>query len=219
MTEFFNYPLPGWYAQYYNPYNETDLQAPFVFNFSGQPWKAQRVVRRVLRENYLDAPDGIPGNDDCGAMSSWAVLSMMGIYSVDPASLAYELVGPTFPKIVIHLQEPYPGKTFTIETTASRGANAPTSSDVTLNGQQAHAQLDFISRHSRGRHIEFHAWLQTQSGMGCGTGRCAALAQRCQIILHSMTQKEHRTMERRRFLELAGMGLCGSLVRRSWHGR
>ena len=117
MTEFFNYPAPGWYTQYYNPYNETDLQAPFVFNFSGQPWKAQRVVRRVLHENYIDAPDGVPGNDDCGAMSSWAVLSMMGIYeSVDPASLAYELVGPTFPKVVVHLQKPYDGKAaFTIE--------------------------------------------------------------------------------------------------------
>jgi len=135
MTEFFNYPKPGWYAQYYNPYNETDLQAPFVFNFSGQPWKSQHAVRRVLQENYLDAPDGIPGNDDCGAMSSWAVLTMMGIYSVDPASLAYELVSPTFPKIVIHLQEPYPGKTFTIEATANPEA-MPYIQDVTLNGQK-----------------------------------------------------------------------------------
>ena len=98
-----------------------------MFNFSGQPWKTQRVVRRVLQENYFDAPDGIPGNDDCGAMSSWAVLSMMGIYSVDPASLAYELVGPTFPKVVIHLQEPYPGKTFTIEAIGESAKPRPTS--------------------------------------------------------------------------------------------
>jgi predicted alpha-1,2-mannosidase len=133
MTEFFNYPEPGWYAQYYNPYNETDMQAPFVFNFSGEPWQSQRVVRRVLQENYFDAPDGVPGNDDCGAMSSWAVLSMMGIYSVDPASLAYELVGPTFPKVVIHLQEPYPGKTFSIEADGA-SANAPYIQSVTLNG-------------------------------------------------------------------------------------
>jgi predicted alpha-1,2-mannosidase len=134
MTEFFNYPLPGWYAHYYDSYNETDLQAPFVFNFSGQPWMTQRVVRRVLSENYFAAPDGIPGNDDCGAMSSWALLSMMGIYSVDPASLAYELVAPTFPKIVIHLQDPYPGKTFTIETSTNPESN-PYIQDVTLNGQ------------------------------------------------------------------------------------
>lgn len=135
MTEFFNYPEPGWYAQYYNPYNETAMQAPFVFNFSGQPWKTQRVVRRVLHENYFDAPDGVPGNDDCGAMSSWAVLSMMGIYSVDPASLAYELVGPTFPKVVIHLQDPYPGKTFSIETSPDPEAK-PYIQDVTLNGRK-----------------------------------------------------------------------------------
>ena len=99
----------------YNPYNETDLEAPFEFNFSGHPWETQRVVRRVLNENYTAAPDGIPGNDDCGEMSSWAVLSMMGIYSIDPASLAYELTGPVFPKVVIHLHEPYAGKTFIIE--------------------------------------------------------------------------------------------------------
>jgi len=95
-----------------------------VLNFSGQPWMAQRAVRRVLRENYLDTPDGIPGNDDCGAMSSWAVLSMMGIYSVDPASLAYELVNPVFSKIVIHLQDPYPGKTFAIEAAKDPQSNA-----------------------------------------------------------------------------------------------
>jgi putative alpha-1,2-mannosidase len=134
MTKFFDYPIPGWYAQYYDSYNETNMQAPFVFNFSGEPWETQRIVRRVLRENYVDAPDGIPGNDDCGAMSAWAVLSMMGIYSVDPASLAYELVGPTFPKIVIHLRAPYSGKTFTIETSATPESN-PYIHGVTLNGR------------------------------------------------------------------------------------
>lgn len=122
MTEFFHYPEPGWYAQYDNPYNETDLQAPFVFHFSGEPWQSQRVVRRILAENYFDAPDGIPGNDDCGAMSSWAVLSMMGIYSVDPTSLAYELVSPVFSKIVLHLGKPYPGTSFTITTTENPDA-------------------------------------------------------------------------------------------------
>jgi predicted alpha-1,2-mannosidase len=135
MTEFFNYSVPGWYAQHYNSYNETDLQAPFVFNFSGEPWKTQRVVRRVLRENYFDGADGVPGNDDCGAMSSWAVLSMMGIYSVDPSSLAYELVSPTFTKIVIHLQNPYPGKIFTIEASPNPESK-PYIQDVTLNGRK-----------------------------------------------------------------------------------
>ncbi|HEV2576257.1 MAG TPA: GH92 family glycosyl hydrolase [Acidobacteriaceae bacterium] len=134
LTEFFDYKIPAWYAQYYNPYNETDLQAPFEFNFSGEPWESQRVVRRVLDENYTDKPDGVPGNDDCGEMSSWAVLSMMGIYSVDPASLAYELVGPVFPKVVVHLQQPYSGKSFTIEAEGNPEAD-PYIQRVQLNGK------------------------------------------------------------------------------------
>jgi len=135
MTDFFNYPSPGWYGQYYNPLNETDIQAPFVFNFSGQPWKSQQVVRRVLKENYTDAPDGVPGNDDCGAMSSWAVLSMLGIYSVDPSSLAYELVSPVFAKAVVHLQSPYPGRVFTI-TTNDHPDTTPYIQHVTLDGRE-----------------------------------------------------------------------------------
>ncbi len=133
LTAFFNYKEPGWYPQYYNPYNETDLEAPFEFNFSGEPWKSQQAVHRVLSEVYTDTPDGIPGNDDCGAMSSWAVLSMMGIYTVDPASTAYELVSPVFPKIVIHLHAPYAGKEFTIETSAHPDST-PYIQSVELNG-------------------------------------------------------------------------------------
>jgi predicted alpha-1,2-mannosidase len=135
LTEFFDYKKPGWYGQYYNPYNETDLEAPFEFNFSGNPWESQRVVRRVLAENYPDTPEGIPGNDDCGEMSSWAVMSMMGIYSVDPSSLAYEIVSPVFSKIVIHLQAPYSGKAFTIKTSDDPGSS-PYIQSVKLAGRK-----------------------------------------------------------------------------------
>lgn len=134
MKEFFHYPEPGWYAQYYNPYNETDLQAPFVFHFSGEPWQSAQLVRRILADNYRNTPNGIPGNDDCGAMSSWAVMSMMGIYTVDPSSLAYELVSPLFSKIVIHLHKPYAGAIFTISTSANPESTAYIHG-ATLNGQ------------------------------------------------------------------------------------
>jgi predicted alpha-1,2-mannosidase len=143
LTHFFDYTKPGWYGDYYNPYNETDLEAPFEFNFSGQPWNTQRVVRRVLAENYTASPDGIPGNDDCGEMSSWAVMSMMGFYSVDPASLAYELVSPVFPRIVVHLRAPYKGGTFAIESSPDPN-RTPYITQVALNGK-SHAQnwIDF----------------------------------------------------------------------------
>lgn len=131
MSAFFDYPLPGWYAQYYNPLNETDFQAPYAFHFSGQPWKSSQVVRRVLKENYLDTDDGIPGNDDGGATSSWAVLSMMGLYTVDPTSLAYEMVAPTFSRVVVHLDAPYSGKQFTINAAGA----APYIHAVTVDGK------------------------------------------------------------------------------------
>lgn len=134
LKSFFDYPVPMWSGQYYNPYNETDLEAPFEFNFSGKPWLTQHVVRRILRENYPDNPNGIPGNDDAGEMSSWAAMSMMGFYSVDPASQAYELTSPVFSSVVIHLHAPYSGKTFTIQTSPDPQNNEYIHS-VTLNGQ------------------------------------------------------------------------------------
>jgi predicted alpha-1,2-mannosidase len=166
-TEFFHYPAPGWYAEYYNPYNETDLQAPFVFNFSGQPWKSQSFVRRVLNENYTDTPDGIPGNDDAGAMSSWAVLSMMGIYSVDPSSLAYELVSPVFPRIVVHLHAPYSGSTFTITTTNDPDAT-PYIQRVQLNGRE-HAR-NWIAFHDITDGGKLHFMLGAEPNMHWGAG-------------------------------------------------
>ncbi len=60
-------------------------------------------------------------------------MSMMGIYSVDPASLAYELVSPVFSKVVVHLKAPYSGKAFTIETTSNPDAT-PYIQSVKLNG-------------------------------------------------------------------------------------
>ena len=144
LTQFFNYKTPGIYGDRYNPYNESNLQAAFEFNFSGKPWEGERAVRRVLAENYRDDPNGMPGNDDCGEVASWAVMGMMGIYTVDPSSLAYELVSPVFPKIVIHLKAPYPGKAFSIETTPNPKAT-PYIQSVKLNG---HAQQrNWISFH------------------------------------------------------------------------
>jgi predicted alpha-1,2-mannosidase len=154
LDHFFDYKKPGWYGEYYNPYNETDLEAPFEFNFSGRPWMSQRVVRRVLNENYTDTPDGIPGNDDAGEMSSWAVMSMMGFYSVDPASTAYELVSPVFSKVVVHLHAPYTGKTFTIEGSPAPDANTYIQS-VKLDGQAHEKNWIRFADLSKGGTLQF----------------------------------------------------------------
>lgn len=134
MTHFFDYPIPGWYGNYFNSFNETDFQAPYAFHFSGEPWKSEQVVHRILNENYRDNVDGVPGNDDAGATSAWAVLSMMGLYTVDPTSLAYELVPPTFPRVTVHLDPPFPTRTFTITASGTTSATAYIHA-VTIDGK------------------------------------------------------------------------------------
>jgi len=123
LDKFFGYDHPAWAGQYYNPYNETDLQAPFLYDYSGAPWKTQARVRELLADAYKTTPAGIPGNDDCGTMSAWYVFAALGLYPTDPARPAYELCSPLFPRAVVHLEAPYPVKEFTIEAPNASAQN------------------------------------------------------------------------------------------------
>ena len=91
--------LVGLYAQG----NEPSFHIPYLYDFSGQPWKTQRRVRQLMDLWYGDGPLGIPGDDDGGATSSWYVLSAIGIYPVCPGSPVYEIGSPIFEKSVIRL--------------------------------------------------------------------------------------------------------------------
>lgn len=76
----------------YDPANEPDIAYPYLFSyFQGEEWRTQREVRRLLDRYFTTAPDGIPGNDDTGTMSAWAVFSMMGLYPDCPGSLTIRL--------------------------------------------------------------------------------------------------------------------------------
>ena len=123
LDKFFGYTHPTWTGQYYNPYNETDLQAPFLYDYSGAPWKTQARVRELLADAYGTTPTGIPGNDDCGTMSAWYIFAALGLYPTDPARPAYELAAPLFPKAVVHLESPYPISQFTVEAPNTSAAN------------------------------------------------------------------------------------------------
>jgi predicted alpha-1,2-mannosidase len=99
--------LVGLYAQG----NEPSFHIPYLYDFSGQPWKTQQRVRQLMDIWYGDGPLGIPGDDDGGATSSWYVLSAMGFYPVCPGSPVYEIGSPIFAKTVIRMGN---GKDFTI---------------------------------------------------------------------------------------------------------
>jgi len=99
--------LVGLYAQG----NEPSFHIPYLYDFSGQPWKTQRRVRQLMDIWYGDGPLGIPGDDDGGETSSWYVLSAMGFYPVCPGSPVYEIGSPIFAKTTIRMGN---GREFTI---------------------------------------------------------------------------------------------------------
>ena len=88
----------------YDPANEPDIAYPYLFSrFRGEEWRTQKTVRELLDKHYKAAPDGIPGNDDTGTMSAWAVFSMMGFYPDCPGEPYYTLVAPVFDRVEIDL--------------------------------------------------------------------------------------------------------------------
>ncbi len=91
--------------------NQPIQHAIYLYNYSGQPWKAQQRVREVMNKLYLPTPDGLCGDEDNGQTSAWYVFSAMGMYPVTSASNEYVLGSPLFDKISIHFEN---GKSFTI---------------------------------------------------------------------------------------------------------
>ena len=86
----------------YDPANEPDIAYAYLFSrFAGEEWRTQRETRRLLAEYFTTAPDGIPGNDDTGTMSAWAVFTMLGFYPDCPGEPAYTLTAPTFDRAQI----------------------------------------------------------------------------------------------------------------------
>lgn len=84
--------------------NEPSHHISYLYNYVGAPWKTQKMVRQILSTLYQDKPDGIDGNEDCGQMSAWYVMSAMGIYAVTPGLDYYVLGSPVFDKVTINLE-------------------------------------------------------------------------------------------------------------------
>ena len=85
---------------YYDPTNEPDIAYPYLFSrVKGYEYLTQELVRKLLDENYTTQADGLPGNDDTGTMSAWAVFSMMGIYPDCPGEPYYTITTPRFKRV------------------------------------------------------------------------------------------------------------------------
>ncbi|MCD7930117.1 MAG: GH92 family glycosyl hydrolase [Tannerellaceae bacterium] len=111
--------------------NEPSHHMAYLYNWTGSPWKGQEYIDYILREFYLPAPEGIIGNEDCGQMSAWYVMSALGFYQVCPGDPVYTIGRP----IVDRARIPVAGGTFEIVVNNNSPENRYVR-QVTFNGKR-----------------------------------------------------------------------------------
>jgi predicted alpha-1,2-mannosidase len=109
--------------------NEVSHHVAYLYNYAGQPWKTQKLIPRILKEEYKNNREGLSGNDDCGQMSAWYVFSALGFYPVNPVGGQYVLNAPFYKHAVINLN----GKQFSIDAPNLSAENIYVKK-ITLNG-------------------------------------------------------------------------------------
>ncbi len=122
-----DYALIGQYSQG----NEPDHHMPHLYNYVGQPWKTQKIVRTILKDMYKNSPNGLAGNEDCGQMSAWYILNALGFYSFNPGQPIYTIGSPIVDEAIIHLEN---GKQFNISVQNQASENIYIQS-MRLNGK------------------------------------------------------------------------------------
>ena len=85
--------------------NEPSHHVAYLYNYIGKPEKTKALVHRILNDFYTNTPDGLIGNEDCGQMSAWYILSAMGIYSVTPGEAEWQTTEPFFDEIKINFED------------------------------------------------------------------------------------------------------------------
>jgi putative alpha-1,2-mannosidase len=91
--------------------NEPSHHLAYLFNFTSTPDKTQLYLNRIFNDFYTQKPDGLTGNEDCGQMSAWYIMSSLGLYNIAPGQQQYQIGLPQFAKAVVHLEN---GKKLTI---------------------------------------------------------------------------------------------------------
>ena len=112
--------------------NEPSLHIPYLYNYAGQPWKAQKRIRQMLKTWFRNDLMGVPGDEDGGGMSAFVVFSSLGFYPVTPGFPAYNIGSPLFTEAKVTLNN---GKVFEIEAQNASDENKYIQS-ATLNGKE-----------------------------------------------------------------------------------
>lgn len=147
--------------------NEPSHHMAYLYNYIQKPWKTQERVNQILKEQYQNAPDGLSGNEDCGQMSAWFVMSAMGIYSVSPGQDFYTITSPLFEESNIQLEN---GNVFTIKC-SNYGKKNPFIQSATLNGKPFNASFIKHHRIMMGGELILEMGAETNSKWGMGEGK------------------------------------------------
>ncbi len=142
--------------------NEPSHHMAYLYNYVGQPWKTQAMTRRILDEMYQPTPEGISGNEDCGQISAWYILSSLGLYAVSPGSTEFTLTTPLFEEATMRLAN---GNTLRI--VANDTKNNIYIDKVELNGKVIHKNYVTYNQLMKGGELRFT--LTSQPNLTRGT--------------------------------------------------
>ncbi|MBT7095138.1 MAG: glycoside hydrolase family 92 protein, partial [Bacteroidetes bacterium] len=131
--------------------NEPSHHMAYLYSYSGEPWKTQKYVDEILNKMYSDQPDGLCGNEDCGQMSAWYVLSALGFYPLTPGLPVYTIGTPLFPEASITLEN---GAVFRIKANNRSEINKYIQS-LSLNGEELSRTYIFHEEIMNGGLLEF----------------------------------------------------------------
>ena len=137
----------------------------YLYDYAGQPWKAQHWVREIMDRLYSAQPDGYCGDEDNGQTSAWYVFSALGFYPVCPASGEYILGTPYFNKATVHLEN---GRTLTFKAVNNSGQNRYIDS-MTFNG--SNYTRNFLKRSELQQGGEVVYTMSSKPNLQRGTGQ------------------------------------------------
>ena len=123
---------------YFDVTNEPDIIYPYLFsNIKGEEWRTQKLTREILDKYFTNTSGGLPGNDDTGTLSAWALFSMMGMYPECPGRPDYTITAPVFDQVVLHLDTRYyPSDKVTIRVDRSGNASEQYIRSVSVDGKE-----------------------------------------------------------------------------------
>ncbi len=156
--------ITGMVGQYAHG-NEPSHHAAYLYAYLGKPWKTQELTRKIMQTLYTSKPDGLCGNEDCGQMSAWYVMSALGFYPVCPGDNQYVFGSPMFDKATIHLEN---GKDIAI-VAKNQSDNNKYIKSIRLNGKDYTKSYITFDDIKDGATIEFT--MSSKPNMEFGTAK------------------------------------------------